>query len=107
MRLGKNRGDDERQSGGQLLHRAAHHRMRLGLMAALQDGTERPSGAADLQQQEAAQQRPAETLTHGFGRDQQDGAGQPHQHSDNGRAMQARAAGNERFDTDHPERRDA
>ncbi len=74
-------------------------------MAALQDRSERPSGAANLQQQEALQYRTAEALTHGIGRDQQYCAGQPYEHSDNRRAMQSRAARNQRFDTDHPERR--
>ena len=61
-----NAGHDEREPGSQLLHRAADDRMRLGLMPALQDGTERPTGTAHLYQQESTQQRAAETFVHGF-----------------------------------------
>jgi len=40
------------QTCGQLLHSAIHHRVRFGLMPALQDGSEGPATTADLQHQE-------------------------------------------------------
>ena len=76
MRLREQRRHGEREPRRQLLHRAADHRMRLGLMPSLQDGAERPAGAADLQQQEAPQQRTAEAFVHRFGSDQQNRARQ-------------------------------
>ena len=54
----KQRGHGKRQAGGQLLHRAANNRMRLGLMPALQNGTQAPAAAAKFDQQKAAQQGP-------------------------------------------------
>jgi len=79
--------------------------MGLGLMASLQDGTEGPAGAAKLQQQEAAQQWAAEAFVYRVGTDQQNGASESHEHPGDGGSMQSCAAGNERFDADHPKGR--
>jgi len=103
MRPGEQCGYGEREAGGELLHRAADHGMRLGLMAALQDGPQRPAGAAELQQQETAQQRTAEAFLQRLGSDQQNGARESHEHPGDGGPMQSSAAGNERLDADHPE----
>src|SRR5580704_7329589 len=50
------------QAGGQLLHGAAYYWMRLGLMPALQDGTQAPASTAEFDQQEATHQGTAETF---------------------------------------------
>ncbi len=106
MRPGEQGRHGEREAGGELLHRAAHHRMRLGLMTALQDGTQRPAARSQAcSSRKPRSKRTAETFLHRFGSDQQNGAGQADQHPDDGGSMQSIAAGNERFDADHPERR--
>ncbi len=102
----KQRRHDEREAGGQLLHRAADDRMRFGLMPPLQDGTERPAGRSRIRisrnPRSSGPPKPSRTIS---GATSRRGAGQADQHGDDRGAMQSVAAGNERIDADHPERR--
>ena len=104
--LANSAGIAKREAGGQLLHRAAHHRMRLGLMTALQDGAESPaarSRAAAARSRAAAGRRSLRCIASGA--TSRMVPAETHQHPDDGGSMQSLAAGNERFDADHPEGR--
>jgi len=59
-----------------------------------------------LKQEKAGQSVPAQGLVHDIGRNQQRRAGKSDQHAEDGRPVQPRPAGQERFDARQPERTD-
>jgi DNA ligase D-like protein (predicted polymerase) len=103
MRFREQRRHCKRETGGKLLHRSGDDRMRRGLMTPLENGTEAPAEAAQLQQHKSAQQRAPEAFAHDLGSNQERGSGQAHQHGEEGGTVQTLAAGDQRIDADHPE----
>jgi len=105
MRPRKQRWNRKREARRKLLHRSGDDGMRRGLMTPLENGTEAPSGRANLQQRKSPHQRTAEPFALDLGSDQKRGSSEADQHCENGGPMQALAARYKRIDADHPERR--
>jgi len=102
-------GQQQRQreagkTGRQLMNRSHDDRMRLHLLPLLKNRSERPGGHAQLQDQEAGEDIPAEAVAEDVWRDQQRRSAQTHQHSKNGRPVQAFAARQQRFESHQPKR---